>query len=183
MSLPSVTQIISFCNQGAFAGIPDHIMEKASARGVSVHASAAAYLGGFWCAEDPEPEFEGYHKSLTDWASEFVVKVIWVEQELVDLKRGFQGHPDALLLMRGDEGLTLLDLKTPKPLSLSWRLQLAGYRLLATANGYIIVRVASLRLDKDGGPAKFQGYTRTLAYDQNVFLSCLNVWNFYNKAA
>lgn len=178
IKLPSVTEVISFCNQGAFAGIPEHIMAKASARGVLVHASAAAYLGGFWCAE--EPEFEGYHQSLTDWASEYVEKVIWVEKELLDLKRGFQGHPDALLLLRGDEGLTLLDLKTPKPLSLSWRLQLAGYKLLAEANGHKIARVASLRLDKDGGPAKFQGYTKTLAADRNVFLSALNVWKFFN---
>jgi hypothetical protein len=176
--LPSVTEIIGSCNSQAFADVPLFHMERAQARGTVVHADAAAYLQGLWY--DPDPTFEGYHQSLVDWTEQFVSKVGLVEKELVDLKRGFKGHPDAILLLRGDTGLTLLDLKTPKPLSLSWRLQLAGYRLLAQANGFVITRVASLRLDKDGGTAKFQGYTKTLAADQNVFLSALNVWKFYN---
>ena len=178
IELPSVTTILSFVNSRAFADVPLFHMERAQARGTNVHASAAAHLAGFWY--EVTPEFEGFHRSLVNWATEFVVKVVLVEKELVDLKRGFKGHPDVILLLRGDDGLTLLDLKTPKPLSLSWRLQLAGYRLLATANGYVIVRIASLRLDKDGGRAKFQGYTKTLAHDQNVFLSALNVWRFFN---
>jgi predicted RecB family nuclease len=127
------------------------------------------------------PELEGYHRSLTGWVENFVVETVLVEKDLIDDKRGFRGHPDAIVRLRGDTGLILIDWKTPKPLSLSWRLQLAGYRLLAEANGHKVARVASLRLDADGGSAKFQGYTKTLAHDQNVFLSCLNVWKFFNE--
>ena len=118
--------------------------------------------------------------SLRPWASQFIVKTIWVEKALSSEKLGFKGHPDALLQMVGDLGLTLVDWKTPKPLSKSWRLQLAGYKILCEENGYKISRVASLRLDANGGPAKFEGYTKTLAADSNVFISALNVWKFYN---
>jgi lipocalin len=178
MYIPSVTEIIGFVNSRAFDHVPIFRLEAASARGTDVHSTAAAHLLGLWY--EVTPEFEGYHQSLTTWTTEYVVEVVMVEQALVDLKRGFQGHPDALLRIRGDDGLTLVDWKTPKPLSLSWRLQLAGYRLLAIANGYKVARVASLRLDAGGGPAKFQGYTKTLAHDQNVFLSALNVFRFFN---
>jgi hypothetical protein len=179
MSLPSVTTILSFVNQSAFANIPEHILLPAALRGTDVHNLVALHLQGLFY--EVEPGLEGYHQSLVTWANEFVAKVIWVEQELVDNKRGFKGHPDAILLLRGDDGYTLIDWKTPVALSKSWRLQVGGYRLLAEANGYKIVRVASLRLDKIGGRAKFQEYTGTMVADSNVFLAALSVWNFYNK--
>jgi hypothetical protein len=156
-------------------------MLRAATRGTDVHDVIALHLQGLFY--EVNPEFEGYHQSLVNWANNHVVKVVFVEKELAAPQYGFQGHPDALLLLRGDVGLTLMDWKTPKPLSKSWRLQLAGYKLLCEANGYKVSRVASLRLAADGSEAKFQGYTKTMAADKNVFLSCLNVWNFYNKAA
>lgn len=178
MILPSVTQIIGFCNRDAFAGVPEILMERAQARGISVHSEVAMTLEGVWF--DADPAMAGYLKSLTDWKNEYVVQVIAVEPELVAPKLGFQGHPDAILRLRGDEGLSLVDWKTPKPLSLSWRIQLAGYKILCEHNGYRIARVASLRLDAKGGPAKFTGYTKTLAYDTNVFLAGLLWWKFFN---
>jgi len=176
--IPSVTEVISFCNSQAFNHVPVWRLEQAQIRGTHVHAAAAAHFLGIWY--EPDPAHAGYLESLKTWADEFVAEVVFVEQELISLKYGFRGHPDALLRIRGDAGLTLVDWKTPKPLSLSWRLQLAGYRLLALDNGYAVSRVASLRLDADGGPAKFQGYTRTLIHDQNVFLGALGVFRFFN---
>lgn len=177
--IPSVTEVIGLFTSQAFAAVPLFRMEAAQARGIDVHAAAAAHLEGVWYEVDPA--HAGYIKSLKVWAEAYVTDVIFVERALVSTKHGVKGHPDALLRITGDAGLTLVDWKTPKPLSLSWRLQLAGYRLLAQENGFNVTRVASLRLDKDGAPAKFEGYTRTLASDQNVFLSALNVWKFMRK--
>lgn len=177
MTYPSVTQIIGFCNQGAFNGVPFELLERAANRGTDVHTVAALYLQGLFYEDTPE--IAGYVKSLQDWVSSYVEEVIFVEKELEAPKYGFQGHADALVRIRGDEGNCLVDWKTPKPLSKSWRLQLSGYKLLGEENGYQISRVASLRLRADGGPAKFDGYSRTLVADKNVFLSCLNVWRFF----
>jgi hypothetical protein len=176
--IPSVTEVISFVNSRAFDDIPSYMMVRAQDRGTDVHAAAAAHLLGLWY--DVDPAHEGYIRSLENWVSEYLELVIFVEEELVSEKYGFTGHPDALVRLRGDIGLTLIDWKTPKPLSLSWRLQLAGYRLLAEANGHKIARVASLRLAADGGRAKFDGFSKYLAHDQNVFLSALNVYKFYH---
>jgi hypothetical protein len=178
---PSVTEILSFVNPGAFDGVPAFFLERAQNRGIEVHSIAAAYLQGLFY-EVPS-EFEGYHQSIKKWVDSFVEKIILVEAELVSAELGFRGHPDVIVVIRGDKELTLVDFKTPVALSLSWRLQLAGYRLLCKANGYMVSRVASLRLDKDGGPAKFSGYNRNLVADTNVFISALNVFNFFNKAA
>lgn len=177
--IPSVTEVIGFCNSRAFDNVPAHLLQAAADRGTLVHGESAMTLEGVWF--DADPAVAGFLKSLTNWKNEYVEKVIAVEPELVAPKLRVKGHPDAIVQLKGDVGLAIGDWKTPKPLSKSWRLQLAGYKLIAEANGYKIVRVFSLRLDANGGLAKFQGYTKTLAHDTNVFLSCLNVWNFYNN--
>jgi hypothetical protein len=177
MSIPSVTEIIGFVNSQAFNMVPEFRLEAAAARGIDLHAAVAASLQGLFYKETPE--ISGYFKSCRDWANEYLVKVIGVEMALVDNKRRFQGHLDLIGLIQGDEGFTIIDWKTPKALSKTWRLQLAGYRLLALANGYDVRRVASLRPDPGGGPAKFDGYSKTLVSDSNSFLSALNVWKFF----
>jgi hypothetical protein len=179
IELPSVTAIIGFVNSRAFDNIPAMILEAAGQRGTAVHSEIAASLLGLWYEE--RPEIAGYMMSLHIWVKDFVEEVVAVEQDFTSPLYGVRGRPDAILRIRGDIGLSLVDWKTPKPLSRSWRVQLAGYRLLAEANGLKIDRVASLRLDKDGAPAKFQGYTKTLAADTNVFRSALNVWKFFNQ--
>lgn len=166
-------------NARAFADVPLPILERAAARGDTVHSEIAMTLLGLWFV--PDEAVAGYLASFNIWREKFVVEVVAVEPELVAPKYGVQGHPDAILRLAGDKGLTLVDWKTPKPLSRSWRLQLAGYKLLAEANGHEIVRVASLRPDAAGGPAKFDGYTDTLWKDTNAFLSALNVWKFFNE--
>jgi hypothetical protein len=182
MNYPSVTEIIGFVNSRAFDGVPEFMLQRAADRGTDVHTAASLLLQGLFF-ESP-PEIAGYIKSLEDWVSNFVEEVIFVEKSLISVKYGFQGHPDALVKLRGDSGLTMIDWKTPKPLSKGWRLQLAGYKILGEENyesGLYISRVASLRLDPNGGPAKFDGYSRTLAADKNVFLSALNVWRFFRS--
>jgi hypothetical protein len=118
--------------------------------------------------------------SLHIWVKDFVEEVVAVEQDFTSPLYGFRGRPDAILRIRGDTGLSLVDWKTPLALSLSWRLQMSGYRLLCEANGLKITRVASLRLNKDGDNAKFDSYTKTLMADTNVFISALNVFKFFN---
>ena len=178
--VPSVTEIIGFCNSRAFDGVPEFMLQRAADRGTNVHTAAAAILSGLFF--EPSPGISGYIDSLTDWIQSHVEEVIFVEQELISARLGVQGHADALLRLRGDTGNTLVDWKTPLVMSKSWRLQLAGYYLLCQENGFGVERVASLRLDPKGGRAKFQGYTRNLAADKVVFLSALNVWRFFNEA-
>jgi hypothetical protein len=180
MNLPSVTEIISFVNPGAFAGVPPDKLLIAQERGIAVHQLAAGHAQGLWVPEIPD-EYKGYYESATRWFDEYVEQVFLVEKRLVS-RNGFTGMPDLIVHIRGDEGLlTVADWKTPKPLSKTWRLQLAGYYWLARDAGFNVARVASLRLDAKGGNAKFNGYTKTLKSDLNIFVGLLNYWKFANE--
>ena len=175
-NLPSVTTILA--PHSDFSNVPAEILAAACDRGDAVHQLCALYAQGLWIEEVPD-KYAGYFNSFKLWFDQFVEKTILVEEELRDEERGYCGHPDWIGLLKGDSGLTLLDWKTALALSKGWRLQLAGYKMLAEKNGYPITRVASLRPQKDGKIAKFQGYTRTLAYDAGIFMAELSVWRFY----
>jgi hypothetical protein len=181
MNLPSVTQIISQVGRYwlNFDAVPPDRLEAACQRGSDFHRLAALHASRLWIGEIPE-NCAGFFKSFTDWYDAFVGERILVEQPLVHLKLHYRGTPDAIVRIKGDTVLTLLDWKTPLALSKSWRLQLAAYHELASVNGFPAVRVASLQPHPTGGRAKFQGYTKSLNPDFAVFLSGLNWWNFFN---
>jgi predicted RecB family nuclease len=177
VKLPSVTQILA--PHSDFSQVPAHLLGPAQDRGDAVHELCALYANRLWIQEVPV-KIDGYFQSFKAWFDQAVEEVILVEAELRDEDRAFCGHPDLIARLRGDTGLSLIDYKTAKPLSKGWRLQLAGYKLLAEKNGYPITRVASLRPQQDGRVAKFQEYSRTLAYDFNIFLAELAVWRFFH---
>ncbi len=177
--LPSVTEVLS--PHSDFSNVPADILGAAQERGDAIHQLCALYAQGLFIEEVPE-QYAGYFQSFCLWFDQFVEKTVLVEEELRDEDRGYIGHPDFIGRLKGDSGLILVDWKTARALSKGWRLQVAGYKLLAEKNGYPISRVASLRPQKDGKIAKFQGYTRSLAYDASIFLAELSVWRFYDAA-
>jgi hypothetical protein len=176
---PSVTQAIGFCNQGAFAKIPPDIMAAAQERGNALHGWAAAYAQNLWTPEVSD-SLKGYVVSFSKWFDRHVVKTVLVEQRMSHPTLYYDGEPDWVGIIKGDEGLTLIDWKTPLFASKSWRLQLAGYRMLLEKAGYEITRVASLQPRKDGKAAKFLDYPNSLTGDMGIFMATLNVWRFFN---
>lgn len=182
MPYPTVTEVISFCNSRAFDNVPALLLEIAAERGTRVHSEIAMTLLDLWF--EPDPTIAGYLQSFNLWRQRTVAEVIAVEPELISHKYHVVGHADAVVRLHGDHGLTLCDWKTPAVLSKSWRVQLAGYWLLAKELYHLpILRVASVQPRPDGREAKFTGYSKTLRADANVFISGVNWWNFFNKAA
>lgn len=181
MELPSVTRIISDVGKHwlNFDAVPPNRLEFACQRGSDFHRLAALHAQRLWIDEIPD-SCVGFFSSFTAWFLDFVEEVILVEKTLVHPTLHYKGTPDIILRIKGDTVLTLLDWKTPRALSKSWRLQLAAYRELARVNGYPVERVASLQPHPDGGRAKFQGYTKSLTPDFAIFLSGLNWWRFFN---
>jgi hypothetical protein len=109
-----------------------------------------------------------------------VIETILVEAELRDEKRGYCGHPDAILRLRGDQGLTLMDWKSGRTSSKTWLLQISAYRKLAIQNGYPISRVAVLQPHPEGKIAKFTEFTGAMEYGFAIFLAELSVWKYFN---
>lgn len=175
-SLPSVTQVLAAFTD--YSGVPAHVLEAASERGSRVHAICAARIQGLW-HQPVTDDVAGYVKSFDDWARAAIEDVILVEPELEDLALGYCGHLDLICRVQGDEGATIVDLKTPATCMLPWRAQLAAYRNLAEKNGHHISRVFSLRLDKAGGRAKLDEYTGTVRADFSAFMSALNAYRYF----
>ncbi len=144
---PSVTEVLAPWTD--FSRVPGHILEHAARRGTKVHNACAAYARGLFPVLDSETK--GYFKSFVGWYDAYVDEVLLVEAELIHPAYKYRGHPDLILVLRGDSSAAICDLKTPAAVSKSWRLQLGAYYELARANKIDVGRSFSLRLKSNGG--------------------------------
>lgn len=174
-NFPSVTEILSpFVD---FSMIKPSVLKKASERGVRVHAACSAYSQGLWVAPLNEDEIR-YFFSFKIWFNTLVDSVELSEPELESKKYGYCGHPDIILKIKGDKGLTLIDFKTPLSEQKTWKVQIAAYRQLAKEADYETKRGCSLRLKKDGSRAILSEYTDNDT-DFNAFLGALTTYNYF----
>lgn len=183
MIYPSVTQVLSVYQD--FSMVPEHILMMAADRGSRVHAICASLAQKLFVSHRQiTPDIEGYIQSFNQWL-EYVDEVVIVEKELMDPHLGFVGHPDLVVKMKGNQHLTLIDLKTPKIIGKTWRAQLAAYWHLTAffllEHKLKIKHCGSLRLKQDGGLPIFDEYTDTRHADFTAFLSALNAWRYFNN--
>lgn len=173
MKYPSVTHVLSPYND--FSRIPDSVLKKASEKGTRIHAACAAHALCLPVPDLPDDDL-GYYESFEDWFEASVAEVISVEQEYIDEKLGFMGHPDLVCRIKRCSFAvhTVVDYKTPATVSPSWRLQLAAYSHLTNA-----ARCFSLRLNKDGKRA-IVNEVKNWQRDFSVFLNALSVWRYFN---
>jgi hypothetical protein len=174
---PSTTTVL-----GAYSGFdavrPDRL-ELACARGTAVHTACLAHAGNSFFF-DIKPELQGYYDSFVLWFNTMVDTVIEVEPLWEDHKWGYCGSPDLLLILKGEQDISIWDLKTSKSSGKTWCGQLASYRNLALANGYDrIGRVGSLRLKLDGSMPLADVYEYS-DRDFNAFLSALNAYRYFH---
>lgn len=168
--LPSVTRILSPWSN--FGHVNPDVLANAAARGDRVHAACAAYALDY-PVERLEIGDTGYFESFREWFDATVEAVVCVEEEYRDEKYGFMGHPDIVAILRGGDSC-VIDLKTPRTTSPSWRLQLAAYAHLTQAQ-----RCFSLRLSPTGGRAivdEVKDWRRDFA----IFLNALSVWRYFH---
>ena len=177
MSLPTVTRVLGVFN--SFDGVPPEVLEAAALRGTKVHGAISATLAGLFVPDLPE-ELDGYVRSFLGWLP-VVEEVVLVETQLVDQDNGFTGTPDAIVRIRGDEALSVVDWKTPATKGKLWRAQLAAYKRLARKAGYDVQRAMTLRLKKDGSRAILDEYTET-AQDFQAFLNALSAYRWFKAA-
>ena len=151
MKFPSVTTVLSPFSD--FSMVRPEVLKLAAERGTRVHAACAIYAKGLWadCALCPgdEPCFD----SFLNWVDMAGVEFVSVEEEFTDSGLGYMGHPDAVVYIPGDQGLTIIDYKTPMSISRSWHPQIAAYAHLSRKHGHDVRRGLAVRLRRNGGPA------------------------------
>ncbi len=169
-NLPSVTEVLRpFVD---YSRVRPEILDHAARRGSRVHRACLTEARGRWAPPLLEGE-RGYFESFLIWIKNTVEEVCEVEPEWTDDVLGFVGHPDLVVVIKGDRGITVVDLKTPTELKRVWGCQLGAYGRLAEIHGYReIERVGSLRLRKHGGLPTFDHFKDwRMAF--NAFLGAL----------
>jgi hypothetical protein len=178
--MPSVTQVLKFVQDKAFARVPASVLEIACDRGQEVHRLCVGYAKCLWVGEG-FPKFLGYYNSFTRWFDEYVEEVILAEERLYDPVLNYDGEPDLILVIKGDSLPSLWDLKTPVQPAKSWRPQVAAYRHLAITDRKLeIGRVGCIRLSPEGRPPILDESTDTVFLDFNIFRSALNIYHYFN---
>ena len=172
---PSVTQILAPWSD--FSSVPPDVLAAASERGTRVHQVCLADAVGAWAV--PDDVTGPYLESFRLWLPR--VEVIAVEFEVINHTMKYMGHPDLAVRFKGDQGLSLIDLKTPRPYNPVWRAQLAAYKAAAIAMAkYDIERIASLRLSPEGKAPILNESTDTYAIDLNGFYNSLAAWKYFH---
>ncbi len=170
--LPSVTTVLSPWSD--FTKVPPDVLTRAAERGTRVHLACSNYVSGFMVPNMTADE-QPYFNSFKRWFDATVDETISVEQEYRCDIHKFIGHPDIVCVLKGDSRICVVDLKTPRTTSPSWRLQLAAYAWLTKAH-----RCFSLRLSPEGKRALVDEAT-DWGHDLNFFCNALAVWRYYHN--
>lgn len=169
--LPSVTQILRpFIATDWFS--PEH-----AERGTLVHSACAAHINGAY-VPPLNPEHQPYFDSFRRWADMAVDKVVFSEERLSDPVLGFTGKPDAVVVVRGEKGLTLADWKTSQAAYKWHAVQTAAYAHLCREEKELVIhRRITVRLKNDGSGCIVDEHSGPA--DWYVFKSALNCFKYF----
>lgn len=169
MLMPSVTEIIK--PYASYAGIPKAVLEAASERGTAVHDACFA-LAKSQYPGPLDPIVQGHADSFQLWFDSQVQDVILVEQRLVHPAYLYHGEPDLIVKLKNGK-IALIDIKTPVMATKAWNIQIAGYRVLASAHKIKIDLAGWIQTDKEGKVPRVT-WAKSGMDDVVIFLQMLN---------
>ncbi len=150
----------------------------AAERGKRVHAYCDAYAQGLF-VEDCDPECKNYVVAFKLWFDEMVDNVILTERRVNSENYKLSGCVDLVCRLKGDEELTIVDIKTPAIASKTWQLQTAAYKLLLESENIVSInRRICLMLPKEGTQIRVMEYTDH-SEDTELFLNVLKLYRFF----
>ena len=166
-----------------FSRIRPEVLRHAAERGTRIHGAIAAHLQGLWVPpldDESQPRFDSFRR----WADIMVDQVVIVEQELRCASFGYHGHPDAALVMKGREGVTVVDWKSPVSASKTWKGQLSAYWHLVDKHGNLppgmkVLSCGAVMLHPGGKTAKFMEYSDIYNQYFSAFLGALQAYKFF----
>lgn len=179
--LPSVTQLLKPISD--YGGIPESILNKAADRGNYVHKCCEMYFMGTLDEDQIDEECAPYFHGFKKFLSETGFQIEFTEDRVYHSKLGYAGSLDMIGLLPAIKGKkkqhrALIDTKTTFRLLKSVGPQTAAY-MEAWHDKYkkefpVDARYA-LQLKKDG---TYLLEPLTSQSDFNIFVSCLNIYNF-----
>jgi len=165
-----VTEILSIFS--GLSKIDPEVLANAADRGTLVHKTIEAIRMGIGRGEDPE-HIAGYMKSYDIWATG--KQFLPLPPRLYCDDHMITGKPDDIYVV--EDGLVLVDYKTPAKESKTWRLQAEAYKYLCIKAGYNIVRSEFVRLEKTGKKPKEHIYLD----DTGLYFKILEAHRYFFK--
>lgn len=161
-----------------FSSIDKDVLEAAALRGSNVHKLCAAYAQGFLVSECPEV-YQGYLDSFSQWANDNIDSIILCEHRRFCRRYMITGEVDFVAKMKGEDTLTLIDIKTSTARYPSWDVQMGGYHYLLneTLPEMPIEKALLIRLKKDGAKPIVNRVT-DLDAAEDVFFHALECYNY-----
>jgi hypothetical protein len=153
-------------------------VKAAADRGRRVHELCEAHALGLF-VEECDADCKNYFHSFRRWFDEMVCHTYVTEQRLNSEDMRLSGAVDMVCQLKGDDYLTLVDIKTPQSDSKTWQLQTAAYKLLLKEAGIKVHRRVCIMLPKTTSEVKVIEYTDH-AKDEQRFLQCLELYRFFN---
>lgn len=162
-------------------GIDDRVLARAADRGTRVHDFCELYARNL-LIEEPDEDCKVYVEAFKEWFDNTVDDVVLIEERLNSPTYRISGKFDLLVKFKGDDALTIVDIKTPQSASKTWNLQTAAYRiLLREVKGIEAERRGCLMLPNDSPTkrdAKFVEFTKH-DMDEQLYLYALQLYRFF----
>lgn len=172
-----VTEVLKpFCD---FSSIDPKVLENAADRGTRTHAFCEAYALNLFLPEvdkDCKPYFDSY----CYWFDRMVDEVYHVEPRINHERYRLSGQIDLICRLKGDDCISIVDLKTPQVIADSWKLQTAAYKILTESIDIKVSRRMCLQLSRVGAPPKVVEYDDHEKHER-LYLAALELYHFFNQ--
>lgn len=185
VEVPSVTQVLNSCGIPDFSAIPKDTLEQAQERGKAIHFATEIFDHG----ESENYDLDEMCKRCIDQWQFFKTTIfnkhqiadsdmVIIEKPFYSEKLRFAGTPDRVYVSFSKAIAIVVDIKTGLTAEQA-PLQTAGYEMLVRENMEINLKKVfrysvHLFYDKDSG-SMIRHEKKT---DENIFLSCLNVYKY-----
>lgn len=160
--------------------VPDHILTRAAARGIKVHAYCTGMAKGAWVPMSMiEEELKGYVDSFTSWYEAQVKESLIIEKRYEDDLLEYSGQVD--MVVKSHEGkLYLVDLKTSAQPQKTYPIQMAAYRRLLRLHDISVEAAMLVYLKKDGSFPDID-YLEDTEEELAVFMAAIKCYRYFNK--
>lgn len=178
MDYPRVTEILRAYT--SYDQVPADILQRAAARGTTVHALCAGIAKGNWIPDGMiEEELLGYVSSFKQWSAAQVAKFVIIEKRYMDDDLKYSGQLD--FVVEGTDGkLYLVDLKTSARPQKTYPVQMAAYDHLLRKQGVTVHGAMIVYLSKTGEFPDIH-FIEDMKPEFAVFVSALYCWHYFNK--
>lgn len=178
MDYPRVTEVLRAFT--SYDQVPKDILDRAAARGTSVHALCAAIAKGDWIPDAMiDEELRGYVNSFKQWAEAQVDKFVIIEKRYHDDFLKYSGQLDFVVLGKDNE-LYLVDLKTSSRPQKTYPVQMAAYDYLLRQQQVKVKTAMLVYLNKDGEFPEIHTL-ESMEEEFHVFHSALDCYHYFNK--